>query len=135
VAPIFDELHEDVFTDPRAQQVHETIRKSGGVSPATGGEAWVARLLEEAPDDPVRSAITALAVEAPLTDWELPRYGQVTLNQLQMHAADRRVKELKGKVQRINPVEEPELYNRTYAELIGLEKTARAFREGGIAEL
>jgi len=135
VAPIFDELHEDVFTDPRAQEVHETIRKAGGVSPSAGGEPWVARLLEEASDDAVRTAITALAVEAPLTDWELPRYGQATLNQLQMHAADRRVKELKGKVQRINPVEEPELYNRTYAELIGLEKTARAFREGGISEL
>jgi hypothetical protein len=38
-------------------------------------------------------------------------------------------------VQRINPVEEPDLYNRTYAELIGLEKTVRAFREQGISEL
>jgi DNA primase len=135
VAPIFDELHEDVFTDPRAREVHETIRKAGGVSQATAGDVWVERLLEEATDLTVRSAVMALAVEAPLTDWELPRYGQATLNQLQMHAADRRVKELKGKVQRINPVEEPDLYNRTYAELIGLEKTARAFREGGIAEL
>jgi DNA primase len=135
VAPIFDELHEEVFTDPRAKAVHEVVRKAGGVSASPGGEAWVAQLLEEAPDDAVRSTITALAVEAPLTDWELPRYGQLTLSQLQMHAATRRVAELKGKVQRINPVEEPDLYNRTYAELIGLEKTVRAFREQGISEL
>jgi len=135
VAPIFDELHEDVFTDERARAVHEVVRKAGGVSASPGGEAWVATLLEEAGDDTVRTTITALAVEAPLTDWELPRYGQLTMSQLQMHAATRRVAELKGKVQRINPVEEPDLYNRTYAELIGLEKTVRAFREAGIAEL
>jgi DNA primase len=135
VAPIFDELHDDVFTDERGRQVHETIRKAGGVSASPGGEAWVATLLEHASDDAVRTAVTALAVEAPLTDWELPRYGQATLSQLQMHAATRRVAELKGRLQRINPVEQEDLYHRTYAELIGLEKTVRAFREAGISEL
>jgi DNA primase len=49
-----------------------------------------------------------------------------------MHSATRRAIELKGRLQRINPVEETELYNRTYAELIALEKTVRAFREAGI---
>jgi DNA primase len=135
VAPIFDELHDDVFTDERGKQVHETIRKAGGVSTSPGGEAWVATLLEHAPDDAVRTAITALAVEAPLTDWELPRYGQATLSQLQMQAATRRVAELKGRLQRINPVEQEDLYHRTFAELISLEKTVRAFREAGINEL
>jgi DNA primase len=135
VAPIFDELHDDVFTDDRSRAVHEVVRKAGGVSASPGGEAWVARLLEECPDDVARATVTALAVEAPLTDWELPRYGQATLSQLQMHAAERRVKELKGRLQRINPVDEPDLYNRTYAELIGLEKTVRAFREAGINDL
>ncbi len=135
VSPIFDELHEDVFTDERGKQVHETIRKAGGVSTSPGGEAWVERLLEHAPDDTVRTAITALAVEAPLTDWELARYGQATLSQLQMQAATRRVAELKGRLQRINPVEQEDLYHRTFAELIALEKTVRAYREAGISEL
>ena len=135
VAPIFDELHEDVFTDERSKAVHEVVRKAGGVSASPGGEAWVAALLEHAPDDAVRQTLTALAVEAPLTDWELPRYGQMTLSQLQMQAATRRVAELKGKLQRVNPVEEPDRYSRTFAELIGLENTVRAFREAGIAEL
>ena len=80
-------------------------------------------------------SVTALAVEELHTDWELPRYAEVTLTQLQMHAATRRVAELKGRLQRINPVEQAELYTRTYAELIGLERTARAFREHGITGL
>ena len=135
VAPIFDELHDEVLTDPGLRQVQETIRKIGGVSAAVGGEAWVGRLLQACPDDAIRSLVTALAVEELHTDWELPRYAEVTLTQLQMHAATRRVAELKGRLQRINPVEQAELYTRTYAELIGLERTARAFREHGITGL
>ena len=135
VAPIFDELHDEVLTDPSLRQVQETIRKVGGVSTAVGGEAWVGRLLQACPDDAIRSLVTALAVEELHTDWELPRYAEVTLTQLQMHAATRRVAELKGRLQRINPIEEAELYARTYAELIGLERTARAFREHGITGL
>jgi DNA primase len=94
----------------------------------------VATLLAHA-DEATRPAVTALAVEAPLTDYELPRYAEVTLTQLQMHAATRRVAEVKGRLQRINPVEQEDLYHRTYAELIGLEKTVRAFRENGIGQL
>ena len=135
VAPIFDELHDEVLTEPSLRQVQETIRKVGGVSTAVGGEAWVGRLLQACPDDAIRSLVTALAVEELHTDWELPRYAEVTLTQLQMHAATRRVAELKGRLQRINPIEEAELYTRTYAELIGLERTARAFREHGITGL
>jgi DNA primase len=132
VAPIFDELDDEVFQVEAHKQVQEAIRKAGGVASAAGGEPWVAQLLEAAQDDAVRSVVMGLAVEAPLTDWELPRYAQANLSQLQMHSATRRAIELKGRLQRINPVEETELYNRTYAELIALEKTVRAFREAGI---
>ena len=135
VAPIFDELDDEVFLDPVHKLVQETVRKAGGVASSHGGEAWVGQLVDAAPDDDVRRAVMTLAVEAPLTDWELDRYGQATLTQLQMHAATRRVVELKGKVQRVNPVEDPDLYNRTYTELIRMEATVRAFREAGIGNL
>ncbi len=135
VSPIFDELGDEVFTDPALRQVQETVRKAGGVAQATAGEAWVGRLLEAAPDDAARSLVTGLAVEAPLTDWELDRYAEATLTQLQMLAATRRVAELKGRLQRINPVEEAVSYGATYAELIRLERTVRAFRERGISGL
>ena len=49
-----------------------------------------------------------------------------------MHSATRRASELKGRLQRINPVEETELYNRTFADLIRMEATIRAFRDDGI---
>ena len=92
-------------------------------------------LLEVCPDDPTRSVVTALAVEAPLSDYELPRYAQATLSQLQMLAATRKVADIKGRLQRVNPVEEAELYHRTFAELIQWEATARGHRDGGIPDL
>ncbi|MFN2540191.1 MAG: DNA primase [Mycobacteriales bacterium] len=135
VAPIFDALDVEVFTDETHRMIHDAIRKAGGVSTAVAGEAWVEALVEVSPDMLIRSAVAALAVEAPLTDWELDRYAPATLAQLQFHAAMRQIADLKGRLQRINPVEEPELYNRTYAELIRLEATARGHREGGISSL
>jgi DNA primase len=135
VAPIFDELADEVFTDQGHQMVQAAIRKAGGVSTAAAGQHWIDALLEAAPDDEVRHSITGLAVEAPLTDWELERYAQATLSQLQFHTATRQVAELKGRLQRVNPVEEADLYNRTFGELIQWEATARAHREGGIADL
>jgi DNA primase len=135
VAPIFDELDGEVFTDERARTVQDVIAKAGGVGSAPGGEVWVGQLLEACPDDALRSVVTALAVEALLTDYEPSRYAEATLTQLQMHAATRRVAEIKSRLQRINPVDEADLYHRTYGELIGLEKTVRAFREKGIGDL
>ena len=135
VAPIFDELDGEVFTDERARTVQDIIAKAGGVASAPGGEVWVGQLLEACPDDALRSVVTALAVEALLTDYEPSRYAEATLTQLQMHAATRRVAELKGRLQRINPVEDEAIYNRTFTELIALEKTVRAFREKGIGDL
>jgi DNA primase len=132
VAPIFDQLDDEVFQDDMAKLVQEAIRKAGGVSTSAGGSDWVAQLLEAAQDDVVRNAVTGLAVESVKTDWELPRYAQATLARLQMHSATRRATELKGRLQRINPVEEPELYNRTFADLIRMEATIRAFRDDGI---
>jgi DNA primase len=43
--------------------------------------------------------------------------------------------ELKQRLQRVNPAEEPERYGRLFAELVSLEQTVRALRERGIGSL
>ena len=57
------------------------------------------------------------------------------LARLQEFALSRRIAELKPLLQRINPVEEPERYSRTFAELVQLEQTVRALRERGAGQL
>jgi DNA primase len=136
VAPQYDTLDAGVFTHPGARGVHEVVMAAGGTASTSGGEGWVATLLEQAPDDAVRSAITRLAVEAPLSDADPDvRYAGALLARVQELAATRRVGELKQRLQRLNPVEAVEEYHRLFAELVSLEQTARALRERGIGAL
>ena len=136
VAPEYDALDAEVFSHPGARAVHEVVQKAGGTASTAGGEAWVSALLEGAPDDAVRTAVTRLAVEAPMSDGEPDaRYAGAVLARVQEVAATRRTLELKQRLQRLNPVEAPEEYNRLFAELISLEQTVRALRERGIGTL
>ena len=136
VAPQFDALSEDVLTSPELKAVHAVIAKAGGTAAAAGGEVWVTALLEACPADEVRSLVTLLAVEAPLSDLEPDdRYAGAVLARAQELAATRATAELKQRLQRVNPAEEPERYGRLFAELVSLEQTVRALRERGIGML
>jgi DNA primase len=136
VAPEYDALDADVFVHPGARAVHDLVRTAGGTSASAGGEAWVSALLEQAPDDTVRTAVRRLAVEAPLSDAEPDaRYAGAVLARVQELAATRRAVDVKQRLQRLNPVESPEEYNRLFAELVQLEQTARALRERGVGAL
>jgi len=136
VAPQYDALGAEVFLHPGARAVHEVVLKAGGTASTAGGETWVGALLEHAPDDAVRSAVTRLAVEAPMSDAEPDeRYAGAVMARVQELAATRRTTELKQRLQRVNPVEAAEEYNRLFAELISLEQTVRALRERGIGAL
>jgi DNA primase len=136
VAPQYDALEAEVFTHPGARAVHEVVLAAGGTASTPGGESWVAALLEHAPDDTVRGAVTRLAVEAPMSDADPDhRYAGAVLARVQELAATRRVGELKQKLQRLNPVEAAEDYHRTFAELVSLEQTARSLRDRAIGAL
>ncbi len=136
VAPQYDALDDECFTSLQLQAVHQTIAKAGGTTTTPGGEPWVTNLLESAPDDEVRSFITRLAVEAPLSDLEPDdRYAGAVLARVQELAATRATASTKATLQRVNPEEEPERYSRLFSELISLEATVRALRERGIGAL
>ncbi|MDQ3611789.1 MAG: DNA primase, partial [Actinomycetota bacterium] len=136
VAPQYDAIADECFTAPELREVHQVVAKAGGTAGASGGEAWVATLLEAAPNDEVRSLITRLAVEAPLSDLEPDdRYAGAVVARVQELAATRATAQAKAALQRVNPAEEPERYARLFAELVSLEQTVRALRERGIGTL
>jgi DNA primase len=134
--PVYDSLDDDVFTHEGLRAVHQVVRAAGGAATAGGGEPWVTRLLELSPEDRVRSFVTMLAVEALRSDAPPDeRYAGAVLGRLQELAVSRRIAEVKPRLQRLNPVEEPDKYNALFTELIRLEQTARAHRERGIGTL
>ena len=136
VSPQYDTLAGECFTAAELREVHQVVAKAGGTAGASGGEAWVGALLEAAPNDEVRSLITRLAVEAPLSDLEPDdRYAGAVVARVQELAATRATAQAKATLQRVNPEEEPERYSRLFAELVSLEQTVRALRERGIGAL
>jgi DNA primase len=97
----------------------------------------VSALGDKAVDETVRGLVTALAVE-PLRAAGQPdeRYAGSLLARVQELAVARRITDVKSRLQRMNPVEQTDTYNKLFGELVGLEQHRRALREravGGLA--
>jgi DNA primase len=77
-----------------------------------------------------------LAVE-PLraTTGDDPRYAGAVIARLKEMHTTRRIAELKARLQRLNPVEEVEEYNRRFGELVALEQHRRGLREQALGAL
>jgi DNA primase len=98
--------------------------------PTSRDSSWVSAVAERAAEQGARSAATALAVE-PLRFRDEPRADDVAalLARLQELTTMRRIEQLKSKLQRTNPLEEAEQYNRLFGQLVALEQQRRSLRE------
>jgi DNA primase len=136
VGPLFDAIETGAFTVAAYDAVRAVVAAAGGATTALGGEAWAATLRETAPDDAVRNLITELAVESlRVTTDDDPRYAGAVIARLHELHATRRIAELKARLQRLNPVEETEEYNRLFGELVALEQHRRGLREQALGAL
>jgi DNA primase len=134
--PIFDGLESDCFASPAYAAVRAAVSTAGGTALATAGAVWVEKLKAAAETDSVRDLVTELAVEPMQTaDEDDPRYAGSLLARLQEMALTRRITDLKSRVQRVNPVESPEEYNRLFGELIVLERNKIGLRERAMGAL
>jgi DNA primase len=134
--PVFDGLGEECFTSPTYAAVRSAVAKAGGAARAPGGRDWVTAVQEAAETDSVRELVTELAVEPMQSlDEEDTRYAQALLVRLEEMALTRRIEELKSKVQRLNPVDQAEEYNRRFGELIALEGQRKGLRGRAVGEL
>ena len=83
-----------------------------------------------------RAQLTALAVEPLRSVGEADAgYVNAVMARLQEMATVRRVAALKGKLQRMNPVESPDEYTKVFGQLVALEQEARSLRERAMGGL
>jgi len=128
--PLFDAVDETVYTDPTYAAIRHAIAEAGGAASGRAGPAWVDRIGEHCPDLLVRSVLSELAVERMHTRGEPDgRYVAVHLARLQEPAAARRIAVLQSKLQRLNPLEQPDEHARLSGELFGLQKFHVGLRE------
>jgi DNA primase len=131
--PQFDALPDEAFLLPAHQKLRTAIAAAGGTAAAVSGPAWTSAVETQLTDEALRNGVHALAVE-PLhagTDSQ-DRYADAVLARLQEILAARQVAALKGRLQRINPIEQPEEHARLFGELISLESYRRTLRERAI---
>ncbi|MGP3910165.1 DNA primase [Nonomuraea sp. 10N515B] len=130
LGPRFDALDPQAFTAPDHVALHKVIAAAGGVVAAGyGGREWVDLLLEHAHEEGARALVTRFAVEPIQADAHAEeRYAGAMLAAIEAIAVDRAIAQVKSRIQRLNPVEEQQEYNKLFGELVALEQQRRVLR-------
>lgn len=116
------------FTHPVFRAVWELVAAAGGTVAGADDPGWAGRLRDAADDPAVSSAITALAVEPLMKTPDAAYVGSYVFKLLEL-TAQRRISDLKSKLQRTNPVDQAADYNRMFGELAALEQHRRTLRD------
>ena len=128
--PMFDALGPETYGDPVFRGIRSAIAAAGGTATATGGAGWIEAVRDACDDLGGKALVGELSVEPPRVDGEVDlHYVSTQLARLQVGAVTTRIRDLKSKVQRINPVAHKDEYLALAGELFSLEQHARALRE------
>ncbi|WBC17399.1 DNA primase [Micromonospora sp. WMMA1998] len=128
--PMFDAVEAGDYQHPVHVAVRAAVAAAGGASGATGGAVWIEQVRDACDDLAAQALVGELAVEPLRIDGEPdPRYVSVTMARLQWSSVTGRIRDLKSKIQRINPVSNKDEYFALFGELLSLEQHARALRE------
>ncbi|MFB6394051.1 DNA primase [Polymorphospora lycopeni] len=134
--PMFDAVGEDAYRHPVHVAVRAAVAEAGGATAAVSGAVWIERVRDACADLMGRALVGELAVEPLRIDREPdPGYVSVTLAQIQLGSVTARIRELKSKIQRINPVAHKDEYLAMVGALVPLEQHARALREQAVGGL
>ncbi|MFJ2031101.1 DNA primase [Streptosporangium sp. NPDC087985] len=130
IGPGFDAIGSEAFTLPEHVALYQLVMEAGGTSAAgPGGREWVDRLLGGV-TDALRGVVTRFAVEELRADVASEeRYASAMLAALELVSVTRAIEQLKSRMQRTNPVDEQQEYNRLFGELVALEQQRRVLKE------
>jgi len=113
---------DDWFTTPATKGSFAALSKAGGAGKPLDA------VLEAAANEVERRFLRGLAIEAFAAE-ENRAYADEVFRRLEEFRLNRVIDQLKGTLQRMNPVERPDEYTRSFEALIALEARRRALRE------
>ncbi|MGA8986997.1 DNA primase [Aeromicrobium sp.] len=123
-----DDLDDNDFTHPVSKQLWTHIQD---MTWPTGPDSnWLPRLSDSV-DSPDAKRVLSIAAVEPMRARENNTEAVVTsvIVRLQLLTCGRQLADLKSKLQRTNPIEQAEAYNRMFGELIALEQQFRSLRD------
>jgi DNA primase len=120
-------IEDGSFTHPAYSALAATINSLGAT------RAFVS---EEISDPQLKALFTELSVEPIRADGEITeRYVASIVARLREVGISRAIADLKSRLQRLNPVENGEEYNASFAQLVALESTRRSLHELAVGSL
>jgi DNA primase len=135
--PMYDSLPLDVFTHPAYVELHRAVLAAGGTSSGLAGAEMVDAVAKCCETGTVRSLVTELAVEPiPTRQNALDRYAAGMLAALQRQLLAGQIADIKSRLQRLSPIEEPDEARALWGDLVALEQYYKALGEqaaGGIS--
>ncbi|SNS95787.1 DNA primase [Geodermatophilus pulveris] len=135
--PSFDAVPVEAFTDPDLAAVAAAVAAAGGAAATrVSGAEWLDVLAAHCTRDSASALLTALAVEPMRAAGEADAVyvGAVLARLEEMHTV-RQVAALKGRLQRMNPVEAGDEYMRAFGRLMALEQQAISLRKRAMGGL
>jgi DNA primase len=128
--PMYDSLPQEVFTHPAYAELHRAVLAAGGTASGLAGADLVDAVAKGCESATVRSLVTELAVEpVPARQNAMDRYAAGMLAALQRQLLAGQIADIKSRLQRISPVEEPDEARALWGDLVALEQYYKALGE------
>jgi DNA primase len=129
--PSFDAVPADAYTDPDYAAVAGAVAAAGGAASArVTGAAWLDEIAVHCARESARAQLTALAVEPMRSVGENDvLYVNALMARLQEIYTVRQITAVKGRLQRMNPVEAADEYMKAFKQLMDLEQLAISLRK------
>lgn len=131
----FDGISVSAYTNEAYRHVRQAIAQAGGTARgATLNPAdWIASVTDEMLDLTARNFVSELAVERVLAAEDgsahLGSYADSVLSRLQETRVGDQIAELKAKLGRMRPSDDPQTYNATFSDLVALEQARRELND------
>ncbi|WAC55970.1 DNA primase [Gordonia sp. SL306] len=130
---VFDSLPVQCFTEPAYAMIRTAMTALGGAASGMGGAEWVDAVHNSIDDLLVGPLVTELAVESmPVSENNIPRYISSVMARLQEVWVGAQIADIKSKLRRMAPGEDPDGYNAVFGDLVALEAYRRSLLEQAV---
>lgn len=127
---VFDSLPVECFDEPAYAIVRQAMISIGGTSSGLGGAAWVDSVRNAVDDPVIDPLVTELAVESmPVDEDNIARYITSVLARLQEVWVGSQIADIKSRLRRMAPSDDPDGYNAVFGDLVALEAYRRSLLE------
>lgn len=131
--PLFDSLPEECYTHPAYSAISDALAAAGGCAGGKSGANWVSEVSQGLKDEGLSKLVGILAVETlRVAEDALPRYISGVLARLQEVWVSGQIADLKSKVQRMSPAEDPDGFSALFGDLVALEEYRRGLLEQAV---